>query len=420
MKKTNIDSQPFNTTQTTEIDNMSDEEVLKQFLLDIGCLDQLDEWTSKFNLFDVLKITRTEIRHSNLLAWLLTPNENHGLSDSILKGFIQSVISVYDRDEYVNISTLLMDFQSFILYRERYNIDLLAISDKEKFVLCIENKIDAGEHDNQLARYQKTIEEAFPGYKAVYIYLSPAGIEPSLPDTWISMSYSKVVEIIESACKKRKLAPDVELLINHYIETIRRDVVGDKRLTDICAEIYKRHKRALDLIYENKPDRTSDVSACFRKWGIQKKEEGEIEIILDKCSKTYTRFKTQTMSKLLPDASEALSGWNTPNYYFYELVNNGGTEFYIQLSLSSRNVPDELREICDVINIACSEMHTQSTSRKRKENWQWRIVKRTSTSKITPETTEEKIYELLNKKLEEIRKFENELLSKLNKEHYPT
>ena len=46
------------------------EQALKEFLLDISCLDQLAEWSDSFNLFDVLKITRVEIRHSNMLAWL--------------------------------------------------------------------------------------------------------------------------------------------------------------------------------------------------------------------------------------------------------------------------------------------------------------------------------------------------------------
>lgn len=58
--------------------NLSDEEALQDFLLDIDCLDELLPWTKRFNLFDVLKISRTEIRHSNILSWLLNPNENHG------------------------------------------------------------------------------------------------------------------------------------------------------------------------------------------------------------------------------------------------------------------------------------------------------------------------------------------------------
>ena len=40
---------------------LTNEEALQNFLLDIGCLDELLPWTGKFNLFDVLKITRAEI-----------------------------------------------------------------------------------------------------------------------------------------------------------------------------------------------------------------------------------------------------------------------------------------------------------------------------------------------------------------------
>jgi len=46
----------------------SNEEAIKNFLLDINCLDSLKPWISKINLFDILKILRMEIRHSNILA----------------------------------------------------------------------------------------------------------------------------------------------------------------------------------------------------------------------------------------------------------------------------------------------------------------------------------------------------------------
>ena len=284
----------------------------------------------------------------------------------------------------------------------------MAISDKEKYILCIENKIDTGEHDNQLARYQKVLEQAFPDYKKTYIFLSPSGVESSIPDTWISMSYNDVINIVENICKKTKLLPEAEMLINNYVETIRRDIVGDERLAKICAEIYYKHKRALDLIFDNKPDRASDIAECFRNWGLQKTNDGEIEIVLDKCNKTYTRFKTPTMSAILPDAEEALSGWNTKNYYFYELINNGGSDFYIQFAFSSKNIPDDLREICDEINV-------YYPSRHQKENWQWRVHFKTKSSKIDLDTPEEKIHELLNKKLEEVKIFEKNLLTKIGK-----
>ncbi len=32
-------------------------EAIKAFLLDVGCLRQLDKWKNQYNLFDVLRIT---------------------------------------------------------------------------------------------------------------------------------------------------------------------------------------------------------------------------------------------------------------------------------------------------------------------------------------------------------------------------
>lgn len=129
--------------QSTEIyTEESDLAALRAFLLDIDCLTPLNEWTGTFNLFDVLKIARTEIRHSNVLSWLLTPNENHGLGDSILKGFIQYVVTnFYDENDPSIFSTLLMDCHDFVIQREWRYIDILATSSEHKFLLAIENKL---------------------------------------------------------------------------------------------------------------------------------------------------------------------------------------------------------------------------------------------------------------------------------------
>jgi hypothetical protein len=408
MKNEKAYTVPLNTIDSSEPEAMIDEKALKDFLLDIECLDQLNEWLRRFNLFDILKITRAEIRHSNLLSWLLTPDENHGLKDSVIKGFVQFALTNLDTSNQDIFKPLLMDYRSFSIYREWHHIDLMAVSNKEKYVLCIENKIDSGEHSNQLARYQGIIRESFPNYDAIYIYLSPSGVESSLPDTWLAMSYSDVIQIIEAACKKTTLFPEAELLINNYLDAIRRDIVGDERLAKICAEIYTKHKRALDLIYENKPDKASEVAEYFRNWCIQKTATGQIEVVLDKCNKTFTRFKTPVMSAILPDAEEAKSGWNTNNHYFCEIVNCGGTEFYLQVAISGKNISEHLRKICDEIN-------NYYPSPRQKANWEWRTHFKTKVSKIEQDTTEEQIHELLDQKYKELRSFEDSLFAKLGK-----
>ena len=43
---------------------------------------------AEFNTFDVLQYANYEIRHSNVLAWLLQPAETHGIGDRFLKWFV--------------------------------------------------------------------------------------------------------------------------------------------------------------------------------------------------------------------------------------------------------------------------------------------------------------------------------------------
>lgn len=140
---------------------------LRDFLLDIDCLDPLDEWADKFNLFDVLGIARMEIRHSNILGWLLDPNENHGLGDAVIRGFLNHV-AVATSGGVDIFDALLLDCHDFTVQREWRNIDILAVSTSEQFVICIENKIGTGEHDNQLNRYREIIESQYPKYRHAF------------------------------------------------------------------------------------------------------------------------------------------------------------------------------------------------------------------------------------------------------------
>ncbi|MBQ3774626.1 MAG: PD-(D/E)XK nuclease family protein [Ruminobacter sp.] len=134
------------------------EVALQKFLLDINCLDELLPWTGKFNIFDVLKISKTELRHSNVLSWLLSANENHGLGDAFIKGILQRIVENDTEGKYDVFRVLLQDFYSFFVYREWNNIDILLVSDEEKTVIAIENKVGSGEHDDQLNRYRKILE----------------------------------------------------------------------------------------------------------------------------------------------------------------------------------------------------------------------------------------------------------------------
>ena len=125
------------------------EKHLLDFLLDIQCLDSLKKWSETFNLFDILKIAEKEICHSNMLAWLLQPNGNHGLGNAVLQQLLQTLITNFGADSKVIFDALLMNLDHFEILREYNYIDIFAISHEGNFVICIENKIFSGEQDRK-------------------------------------------------------------------------------------------------------------------------------------------------------------------------------------------------------------------------------------------------------------------------------
>lgn len=298
---------------------LSDEESLQNFLLDINCLDELFPWTNKFNLFDVLKISRTEIRHSNILSWLLNPNENHGLGDAFFKTIIQTIVQNDDTGKYNILETLLMDFYSFSVYREWKNIDILMVSDTEKFVIAIENKIGSHEHDNQLEKYRNILNTDYPNYRKICLYLTPDGEDPSDTDNWDILSYRDIVEALSFQKSIIDLAPDVALVVENYLDVLKRDIVQDEKLVEICNKIYAKHRKALDLIFEHRIDGRTRLVDIVKTTLLSLSDEN----IITATSFTNTNnlaFHTRAMNECLPPLKTANSSWGSEYVYTYWLA----------------------------------------------------------------------------------------------------
>lgn len=164
--------------------------------------------------------------------------------------------------------------------------------------------------------------------------------------------------------------------------------------------------------------RTEIVASTIMKWAKAKEKAGELHINLEKCTTTYCRFTTDAMSSLLPDAVEARSGWKTKNHYFYEVVNdirtrvktgNKGNIISLQLALSGKSIPDDLREICERIN----EFYP---SKRQYKNWYWRIPFSAGKTVIPYEMGEEDILTLLDSQFEKLMSFEKDLLQLMDRE----
>lgn len=394
-------------------------QALKEFLLKIDSLRELEK--TSFNVFDVLKISRTEIRHSNVLAWLLDPNGNHGYSHEFIALLNFSLVRaglVSQKDEF---KLLTMKYSDVVVLREWQNIDILIESKDEKYALCIENKVDTQDHSGQLDRYYNIIQEKYPDYTKIYLYLTPEGIAP-LQDSncaWVCIKYETIIDIISMTLEKNYVESEATRFIRSYLETLRRETMENNEIVKLCQQIYKEHKVALDLIFENRPDRLQNVFEIFKEWCRIKHKDGAIYWDENKSSKSYVRFRTPLMDGLLKK-SEGISGWSTNNHYYYEIASycdkNDDVKYAIQLSFNSSNLEtDNKQQIEEIIAFL-------QPKKVLKDNWQWRTAFKSNISTIKngealSEDVDDNsdIFAALDKMLKKIKENEEKIKEHFNK-----
>jgi len=276
---------------------------------DIDCLEPLHKWTNDLNIFSLLKLDRVEIRHSNMLSWLLNPNELHGFSDKLLKKFLIYATKGTNINIMKGLSPVdidLMNLDDVIVCREKDNIDILIISESNHLILAIENKIGSTEHSNQLEKYKTGLLRDYPdNYRFVLIYLTPDGDESSDSDNWVSMDYDFVLKEINKLIDIYKIPDKAKIYIEDYIKAIRRSVVEDKEIVDICRKIYFRHQEAFDLIFENRPDIMSHISDYIYNYLVINSVKFDINV-WENHTKHYVRF---TPKKLSAMCGHMGSGW---------------------------------------------------------------------------------------------------------------
>jgi hypothetical protein len=228
---------------------------IEQKLLDlINDLDRFrqDKWFSQeLNIFKAIGLYRQEIRHSNFLAFLLSPQQNHGLKDGFLKRLIQKALDKFTGEPLITpLKIALADFSDAIASREWRNIDVLVESETNRFIFAIENKIDSIEGQRQLETYERVVCAEYPSHVWLFSYLTPDG-SPASRDTWSAISYSDVIEALtETVDRSSELTAPARMAIGHYVDLIRRNIVPDQALIDQCRRLYSLHKDALDLIIE--------------------------------------------------------------------------------------------------------------------------------------------------------------------------
>ncbi len=366
---------------------------LRQLLLDESCLDTLGPFINDVNVFDILGVDRDENRHSDILAWLLDANASHNLGDALVREIVRTIIKYNSNKGYDVIEWAGIDYYCGSPVREknverqpgkRGRLDLFLEYDTpnkgKKHLIVIENKIDSIENKGQTHDYRQAIINDYPEkeYSVMFVYLSARDDAPQDEKYWSVLSYKDVLEaiqtiidednsrkwgnvpdeakqIIRDYCEVIKRFNDDDALVQNCnliyskhskaIELIAKTIKGkekDKDVHDICEELYKRRKREIQLILENRDDPRRILAEALRN-ELPNQLPG-LKCANNRSEISYVRFTSDYMDKIIHQNEAKDCSWGTQDTYSYELIlkdlmNNEKVRFC--LTLAGDNISEQ-------------------------------------------------------------------------------
>jgi hypothetical protein len=136
----------------------------------------------EFNAFDVLRYAEYEIRHSNVVAWLLDPDETHGIGRAFLEWFLGEV--KFPGKTALRGTIVRGDGgQRVRVERELHYVDVTIFLESEqgRHIVAVENKPGwaSAEHYDQIRGYEEKLREEYPGHEihSLLLSASPEGID---------------------------------------------------------------------------------------------------------------------------------------------------------------------------------------------------------------------------------------------------
>jgi len=295
-------------------------------------LVKLETRFARFNVFEALGVARRELHHSSFLAFLLNPQESHGLRDLFLRRFLQEVAKLAPEPTVSAIEIDGLDLLRTEVRREYQNIDILLRDPLNEILVVIENKVGSTQHDDQLKRYYDLATERFQKHRFMGIYLTPEG-DDSNDQNYISLSYDKIRELVSDLLGREDLliSPNFRSVLEQYGDLLDRRFMADQKLQELCASIYKRHKLAIDILRANLPDEHSGALL------IVKNLAADTKFIVDKSDHNSVRFIPESFKI---SAFESETAWLESGQMVYAEFRRKGEDLVFQVRMDGGS-PDE-------------------------------------------------------------------------------
>lgn len=220
----------------------------------------------QFNPLKVLRVDQFEIRHSNILAWLLDPNENHQMGSFFVKKLLSRLITRPENEDkgagidfltYLHVSFGDVEVEREVKTHTNRYLDLLVHIPSQKLVLVIENKFHSGESVGQLENYLEYAQKRFndSDYTILPVFLTLANAKPSEEIYWM-LDYQDVLEIIELHLElnKESITDQIYDFLTFYTEVLREELVHDEESVQLALDVYETSKGAIDFLFLSQHD----------------------------------------------------------------------------------------------------------------------------------------------------------------------
>ncbi|WKA56975.1 PD-(D/E)XK nuclease family protein [Planococcus shenhongbingii] len=214
----------------------------------------------KFNPLKVLRMDSHEIRHSNILAWLLDHEENHGLNSVFVEKIISKMLMKPQNNSLITDSEFFLQilglkFADWKVEREKQTskkryIDLLLSSEDNKTVIIIENKFYSSQSANQLNDYLNYVETEYPGYTIIPVFLTLLDEEPANELYW-TLNYADVANVLEFILQfyKESISEEVFVFLKNYLAVLHERFAPDPERLLLAEEIFESYGEAITYLY---------------------------------------------------------------------------------------------------------------------------------------------------------------------------
>ena len=208
----------------------------------------------EFNTFDVLQYADYEIRHSNVLAWLLRPGDTHGIGARFLRWFVDHVNGRLPAGDRVRVLDNSFEQANVDVWRERERVDITIRFKREKCLIAVENKLESASSDHlgQVMGYDRMLRGKHENHTVGSVLLSAsADGSVKFPDI-AHVGWDSVGGAIGSILADGGFStPGVQAFVGQYVDMVDRWLrpaggEGCKALLEDHRSVLKEMRRVLE------------------------------------------------------------------------------------------------------------------------------------------------------------------------------